>query len=359
MTQAGKVAEIFSVAGEAFTQLGNLAMCLQPASTQDGGKWEDEEIDMLRKAVAQFGNDIEKISEKIKTKSTVQIKNTLKRKAVQNLNVNPTIRSTNVTKPASVSQTQNDGMKSSSLTPTSQVPNSSPKTLGATHVMPYAAAPQGTVNITTTPASAPTVVYVTTIPPGLKPIAAKPSIMPSNMKPTVMAFQGQNIAVKANAGSISSQQQNINIRPPLMSGVGQNLNMKSTGVASPASIITSQLNKSPMKIINMPRTVGQKTKLDNVSVSGMMSLADVHNASKKVKVDSANLNILTSTLLSQKPLIRSQTPGIPGVVSSQGFQVLMPSSSKNIYPISVRPTSGVVQRVADANPVTGNIDVES
>ena len=34
MTQAGKVAEIFSVAGDAFTQLANLAMRLQPASTQ-------------------------------------------------------------------------------------------------------------------------------------------------------------------------------------------------------------------------------------------------------------------------------------------------------------------------------------
>ena len=34
----------------------------------------------MRRAVAQFGNDIEKISEKIKTKSTAQIKSTLKGK---------------------------------------------------------------------------------------------------------------------------------------------------------------------------------------------------------------------------------------------------------------------------------------
>ena len=328
MTQAGKVAEIFSVAGEAFTKLGNLAMSLQPASTQDGGKWEDEEIDMLRKAVAQFGNDIEKISEKIKTKSAMQIKNTLKHKAVQNLNVNPTIRNTNAQKQTVTTQIQNFTVK--------------------------------------TPTMNEAVQHITPKPPGLQHIAVRTPIMaasgqhPSNvhMKPTVMTFQGQNFAVKPPIMTIPSQQQNINVRPPLMSVAGQNLTMKPTGVATPASIITSQLNKTPMKIHNIPRTLGQKTKLDTISVTGMMSLADVQNATKKVKLDSPNLNILTSTLLSQKPMIRSQTPGIPGVVSSQGFQVLMPSSSKNMYPISVRP-SGIVQRVADANTTTGNVDVES
>merc|ERR1719427_2281647 len=72
----------------------------------------------------------------------------------------------------------------------------------------------------------------------------------------------------------------------------------------------------------------------------LVSITDINN--KKVKVDPANFNILTSTLLSQKPLIRSQTPaGIPGVVSSQGFQVIMPASSKNLYPVGIRPTAGV------------------
>lgn len=83
MTQAGKVAEIFTVAGEAFTKLGTLAMSLQPSSDrpQEASKWGEEEIEMLRNAVKQFGTDVEKISNKIKTKSTSQIKAALKQKA--------------------------------------------------------------------------------------------------------------------------------------------------------------------------------------------------------------------------------------------------------------------------------------
>lgn len=88
MTQAGKVAEIFSTAGEAFTKLGNLAMALQSNSerTTDINKWADEEIDMLKTAIARFGSDVEKISELVKSKSTNQIKTALRQKAVLNLN---------------------------------------------------------------------------------------------------------------------------------------------------------------------------------------------------------------------------------------------------------------------------------
>lgn len=314
MTQAGKVAEIFSVAGEAFTKLGNLAMSLQPASTQDGGKWEDEEIDMLQKAVAKFGNDVGKISEKIKTKSTAQIKSTLKHKAIQNLNAAPTIR----TPSAQKQQQQNITVKTSNTTQ-----------------------------------------YISPRPPGLQQIAVKTSVIGAHMKPTVISIQGQNVTLKQPIMTLASQQQSIIVRQPVMTVAGQNLAIKPTGVATPASIITSQLNKNPMKIHNIPRSLGQKSKLETISVSGMMSLVDVQNAAKKVKLDSPNLNILTSTLLSQKPMLRAQSPGIPGVVSSQGFQVIMPSStSKTLYPVSVRPT-GIVQRVADANTTTGNVDVES
>ena len=99
MTQAGKVAEIFSTAGEAFTKLGNLAMSLQSNSerSSDINKWADEEIDMLRTAISRFGSDIEKISELVKNKSANQIKTALRQKAVLNLNnvsqsITPTVK---------------------------------------------------------------------------------------------------------------------------------------------------------------------------------------------------------------------------------------------------------------------------
>ncbi|XP_065649043.1 chromatin complexes subunit BAP18 [Hydra vulgaris] len=87
MSQAGKVAEIFTLAGETFMKLGTLAMSLQQSSDkiQDNGKWGDEEVEMLKKAISQFGEDIEKISTVIRTKSASQIKAALKQKTVQNL----------------------------------------------------------------------------------------------------------------------------------------------------------------------------------------------------------------------------------------------------------------------------------
>ena len=87
MSQAGKVAEIFTLAGETFMKLGTLAMSLQQSSDkiQDGGKWGEEEVEMLKKAISQFGEDIEKISTVIRTKSANQIKAALKQKTVQNL----------------------------------------------------------------------------------------------------------------------------------------------------------------------------------------------------------------------------------------------------------------------------------
>lgn len=102
MTQAGKVAEIFTTAGEAFTKLGSLAMSLQPGAErpQDGVKWGDEEIDMLHSAVQKFGSDVEKISTKIKSKSAAQTKAALKQKMV---NATPQTGSQIITTPIKVS----------------------------------------------------------------------------------------------------------------------------------------------------------------------------------------------------------------------------------------------------------------
>merc|ERR1739838_386537 len=45
-----------------------------------GIKWTEEEIELLRKAVAEFGHDIIKIGEVVKTRSASQLKNALKRR---------------------------------------------------------------------------------------------------------------------------------------------------------------------------------------------------------------------------------------------------------------------------------------
>lgn len=82
---ASKVADIFTAAGAAFNRLGELTVQLHPltsneGSAQTGGKWGDEEIEMLRGAVQKFGDDLKKISEIIKTKSITQIKTALKQR---------------------------------------------------------------------------------------------------------------------------------------------------------------------------------------------------------------------------------------------------------------------------------------
>lgn len=220
MTQAGKVAEIFSTAGEAFSKLGTLAMSLQPNSErpQDVGKWGNEEIEMLRKAVTQFGNDIEKISEQIKTKSSIQIKAALKQRALENFAV------------------------------------------------------------------------------------------PSNKK--------------------------------------SSLSVTGSGIAS-------QLNKSPMKMSTVARTIGQKSKVVNV-----MPIMGTPQAIKRAKIDiPGNLNVLTST--QPKPVIihQNQPVGIPAVATSQAFQMILPHTKVIPSPVAVLQ-SGVVQRVSDAN-TSGAVDVES
>ena len=86
MNSASKVAEIFESAGMSFSRLGAMTMELQHQRTRgrsEEGKWGDEEIGMLRAAVLQFGNDIDKICEHMKSKSVAQIRTALKRKAVQ------------------------------------------------------------------------------------------------------------------------------------------------------------------------------------------------------------------------------------------------------------------------------------
>ncbi|CAG2056399.1 unnamed protein product [Timema podura] len=83
MNSASKVGEIFTAAGEAFTNLGNLAMQLHPTADSPAGKWSDEEIEMLRAAVNRFGEDLKHLSERIKSRTVSQIRATLKKKAFE------------------------------------------------------------------------------------------------------------------------------------------------------------------------------------------------------------------------------------------------------------------------------------
>ncbi|XP_022664727.1 chromatin complexes subunit BAP18-like isoform X1 [Varroa jacobsoni] len=93
---AAKVGEIFTAAGTAFTQLGELSMQLYSDTDQNitGGKWTDEEIEMLRNAVKRFSEDLQKISENIKNRAISQIKNNMKRKAYESAGVTAAIKKT-------------------------------------------------------------------------------------------------------------------------------------------------------------------------------------------------------------------------------------------------------------------------
>ncbi|KAK7089929.1 chromatin complexes subunit BAP18-like isoform X1 [Littorina saxatilis] len=91
MNSASKVGEIFTAAGQAFSKLGELTMQLHPTAEQNtsGGKWTDQEIEMLRSSVKKFGEDLNKISEVIKSRTVSQIRNQLKRKAYEDAGLQP------------------------------------------------------------------------------------------------------------------------------------------------------------------------------------------------------------------------------------------------------------------------------
>lgn len=83
-----RVSEIFSSAGSAFNQLGELTAQLSSAQHNPGGgsgaaKWTDQEVEMLHKAVTNFANDLCQISERIKSRTVGQIKTALKKKAFE------------------------------------------------------------------------------------------------------------------------------------------------------------------------------------------------------------------------------------------------------------------------------------
>ncbi|XP_026735286.1 chromatin complexes subunit BAP18-like [Trichoplusia ni] len=81
---AAKVGEIFREAGAAFNKLSEMTMLLHPmGDSQPGGKWTDDEIEMLRSCVHNFATDLNKISQHIKNRTVNQIRTTLKKKAFE------------------------------------------------------------------------------------------------------------------------------------------------------------------------------------------------------------------------------------------------------------------------------------
>ena len=80
-----RVAEIFQVAGAAFTELGELTSTMRSASDDDrtASKWSDVEIAMLHEAVANFAADLKAVSERVRAKTVGQIKDTLRKKAFE------------------------------------------------------------------------------------------------------------------------------------------------------------------------------------------------------------------------------------------------------------------------------------
>ncbi|KAJ8031306.1 Chromatin complexes subunit BAP18 [Holothuria leucospilota] len=87
MSSAAKVGEIFAAAGEAFSRLGELTMQLHPLNepSPNSGKWSDEELQTLRTAVKRFGDDLNKISDMVKTRTVSQIRAAIRRKNYEQL----------------------------------------------------------------------------------------------------------------------------------------------------------------------------------------------------------------------------------------------------------------------------------
>jgi len=75
-------------AGFAFTKLGELSMTLHTnEETPSSGRWDADDIEMLRSAVKRFGEELNKISENIKNKTIAQIKTGMKRKAIEDAKI--------------------------------------------------------------------------------------------------------------------------------------------------------------------------------------------------------------------------------------------------------------------------------
>lgn len=89
MSQSGRqtsqiVAEIFTEVGIAFNRVGELAMMMNPElDSPFKEKITDTEVQMIAAAVAKFSDDTEKICQRIKDRTLLQIRNSMKRHAYE------------------------------------------------------------------------------------------------------------------------------------------------------------------------------------------------------------------------------------------------------------------------------------
>ena len=89
MSQGGRqtsqiVAEIFTEVGIAFNRIGEFAMMMNPElDSPYKDKITDSEIQMIAAAVAKFSDDIEKMCQRIKDRTLLQIRNSMKRHAYE------------------------------------------------------------------------------------------------------------------------------------------------------------------------------------------------------------------------------------------------------------------------------------
>jgi len=91
MNSANKVSEIFLAAGKAFNTLAELTMQLHPSAEQStsGTKWTAEEVEMLRGAVHRFGEDLNGLSDIIKSRTMSQINSAVKKTAFEDAGISP------------------------------------------------------------------------------------------------------------------------------------------------------------------------------------------------------------------------------------------------------------------------------
>jgi len=91
MNSANKVSEIFLAAGKAFNTLAELTMQLHPSAEQStaGTKWTPEEVELLRAAVTRFGEELNGLSDVIKTRTMSQINSAVKKTAFEEAGISP------------------------------------------------------------------------------------------------------------------------------------------------------------------------------------------------------------------------------------------------------------------------------
>ncbi|XP_047040968.1 chromatin complexes subunit BAP18-like isoform X2 [Helicoverpa zea] len=83
-----KVSEIFREVGTAFSTLSEITISLQHTEEcPPGGKWTEEEVEMLRGCIKRFAEELNKITHHIKTRTINRLRTNLKEKAFKHAGI--------------------------------------------------------------------------------------------------------------------------------------------------------------------------------------------------------------------------------------------------------------------------------